>query len=62
MERIKKLAVQGQKLLINIIKFLSLVQEMGENVVAFVVRLKGQASLCSFKVKCSCDMKTYVAY
>jgi hypothetical protein len=57
--RMKKLAVKRQNVLVNQVKFLQLGQERDEPVSAFVARLRGQANVCEFTLKCSgCDHVT----
>ena len=51
--RMKKLAIKAQNKLVNIVEFLSMTQDNDEPVAMFLSRLKGQASVCDFTVKCS---------
>ena len=53
MKRIKALAVKGQNICVNRVKFLQIMQDRGEPVMSFVVRLRGWSNLCSFNVKCT---------
>ena len=53
MRRLKALAVNGQNICINRVKFLEMGQHREEPVTSFVARLQGGSNLCSFTVKCS---------
>ena len=52
MEAIKKLAVRRQNTLVNVTQFLDMAQDNEETAGSFMARLKGQASSCSFTLKC----------
>ena len=52
MKTMKKLSVRAQNTLVNIVKFLDLSQDQEESAAAFTARLKGQASICNFSIKC----------
>ena len=52
LEMMKKLAVRAQNTLVNVVKFLDLAQDQEESVGAYTARLKGQASICDFSIKC----------
>ena len=53
LEAMRKLAVRSQNTLVNVVKFLDLVQDQDESAGSFVARLKGQANICNFSVKCT---------
>ena len=53
LRRLKRLSIKAQNKLVNIVEFLSLTQDTDEPVAMFLSRLKGQASVCDFTVKCS---------
>ena len=48
----KRLSIKAQNDLVNVVEFLSMGQNMEEPVTQFVSRLKGQADICEFEVKC----------
>ena len=50
--RMKRLSIKAQNKLVNIVEFLSMTQDNDEPVAMFLSRLKGQASVCDFTVKC----------
>ena len=50
---IKKLAVRAQNKLVNVTNFLGMGQDRDETCGAFTARLKGQATVCDFSIKCS---------
>jgi hypothetical protein len=52
MEKIKRLAVRRQNPLVNVSQFLDLAQDTEETAGSYMARLKGQASICSFALKC----------
>ena len=52
---IKSVAVKGVHKEVHRMNFSKIKQGDGENITHFVARLKSQASLCSFTVKCGCD-------
>ena len=52
---IKSVAVKGVHKEVHRMNFSKIRQGDGENVTHYVARLKSQASLCSFTVKCGCD-------
>ena len=54
----RKLAVRAQNTLVNVVKFLDMAQEQEEAAGAFTARLKGQASICNFLIKCSSNTCT----
>ena len=56
----KKLAVRAQNTLVNIVKFLDMAQEQDETAGAFTARLKGQAAICNFTIKCCSTSCTQV--
>ena len=49
----KKLAVCAQNNLVNVVKFLDLSQDQDESARAYTARLKGQASICNFAIRCN---------
>ena len=49
----KNLAVRSQNTLVNVVKFLEMSQQQDESAGNFTARLKGQASVCNFLVKCT---------
>ena len=51
----RKLSVRAQNALVNVVKFLDMAQEQEETAGGFTARLKGQASICNFLIKCSSD-------
>ena len=53
LSRLKRLSIKAQNKLVNIVEFLSLTQDNDEPVAMFLSRLKGQATVCDFKMKCS---------
>ena len=53
LEVMKKLAVRSQNTLVNVVKFLNMSQQQDESAGNFTARLKGQASVCNFLVKCT---------
>ena len=62
-ESIKKLAVKKQNAMVSRIGLYSLQQEADEGIRNFVARIKGQAELCSYTVKCTADgCETNVRY
>ena len=63
LEFMKKLSIKATNKLVNVVQFLSLAQNTDEPVTQYISRLKGQSSVCDFKIKCSragCD--TNVSY
>ena len=48
----KRLSIKAQNDLVNVVEFLSMGQNTEEPVTQFVSRLKGQADICEFEVKC----------
>ena len=52
LDTIKKLAVRAQNTLVNVVKFLDLAQDQDESASAYTARLKGQASVCDFTIRC----------
>ena len=50
---VKKLAVKSHNDLVNVVTFLSMGQDRAEHANSFAARLKGQAAVCNFVVKCS---------
>ena len=63
LETMKKLSIKAQNTLVNVVEFLAMAQETEEPVTQFASRLKGQAEICDFVIKCSkagCD--TDVSY
>ena len=61
LDSIKKLAVRAQNTLVNVVKFLDLSQDQEESASSYTARLKGQASVCDFAIKCkeaSCNKTT----
>ena len=63
LEAMKRLAVRVQNNLVNVVKFLDLTQDQDETAGAYTARLKGNASICNFTIKCksvTCDkMSSY---
>ena len=55
LESIKRLAVKKQNAMVSWIGLYSLQQEGDEGIRNFVARIKGQAELCSYTVKCTAD-------
>ena len=55
LEMMKRLSIKAQNNLVNVVEFLSMAQNTEEPVTQFVSRLKGQAGICDFEVKCSRD-------
>jgi transposase InsO family protein len=55
MEGIKRLAVRRQNCLVNVTQFLDMAQDTEEAAGSFMARLKGQASTCSYNLKCPAD-------
>ena len=55
LEMMKKLAVRAQNTMVNVVKFLEMAQDQDEAAGAYVARLKGQASVCNFAVKCTAE-------
>ena len=53
LDAMKKLAVRSQNTLVNIVKFLDMAQDQDETSGSFMARLKGQASVCNFVIKCT---------
>ena len=53
LSRLRRLSIKAQNKLVNIVEFLSLTQDVDEPVAMFLSRLKGQASVCDFTIKCS---------
>ena len=51
----KRCSIRAQNKLVNIVEFLNIVQEPAEPVAKFVSRVKGQAKVCDFTVKCPGD-------
>ena len=58
---IKAIAVKGLHKEVHRMNFSKLKQSDGESVTHYVARLKSQASLCMFNVKCSCDQNVSYA-
>ena len=54
-DAIKELAVKTESVLVHRIKLGDMVQTAGVGVRNFLATLKGQAKLCEFGVKCSCN-------
>ena len=52
LERMKKLAIRAQNNLVNVVEFLSMTQDTEEPAAMFISRLRGQAKVCDFSVKC----------
>ena len=52
LEMMKRLSIKAQNNLVNVVEFLSMAQNTEEPVTQFVSRLKGQAGICDFEVKC----------
>ena len=44
--------MRAQNTLVNVVKFLDLAQDPEELISSYIARLKGQASVCDFAVKC----------
>ena len=57
---IKRLAVRAQNTLINVVNFLEMTQGEEEAVGPFIARLKGQAAVCDFTIKCCSTSCTQV--
>ena len=58
---IKKLSVQAQNKLVNVVTFLGLAQDRDETIGSFCARLRGQATVFNFETDCSsptCTNKT----
>ena len=53
LKRLRKLSIKAQNKLVNIVEFLSMTQDTDEPVAMFTSRLRGQASVCDFSIKCS---------
>ena len=62
LRRLKRLSIKAQNKLVNIVEFLSLTQDTDEPVAMFLSRLKGQASVCDFTVKCSENVAVVHSY
>ena len=52
---LKLCSIRAQNKLVNIVEFLNILQEPAEPVAKFVSRVKGQAKVCDFTVKCPGD-------
>ena len=52
---LKLCSIRAQNRLVNIVEFLNIAQEPAEPVAKFVSRVKGQAKVCDFTVKCPGD-------
>ena len=59
---IKSIAVKQVHHEVHQMNFHMMRQDEGEKITRFVARLKSQACLCRFSVKCSCDPATTVSY
>ena len=55
LKNIKSLAVRQENLLVARVGLQSMKQDRDEPVRAFAARLRGQANVCNYKVKCTCD-------
>ena len=55
LEAMKRMAVRAQNNLVNIVDFLGMGQDKDEPGGSFSARLKGQAAICDFTIKCSLD-------
>ena len=55
LEHIKSVAVKGVHKEVHRMNFSKIRQSDGENITHYVARLKSQASLCSFTIKCGCE-------
>ena len=53
LEAMKKLSVRSQNTLVNVVRFLEMGQDQDESAGAYVARLKGQANVCDFAIKCT---------
>ena len=53
--RMKKMSIRAQNKLVNIVEFLSMTQDTDEPVPMYISRLRGQAMVCEFTVKCNSD-------
>ena len=53
MKAMKRMAVRAQDTVVNVVTFLGLGQDKDEPCGSFSARLKGQAAICNFTVKCS---------
>ena len=53
LEAMKRMAVRAQNTLVNVVTFLGMGQDKDEPCGSFTARLKGQAAICNFTVKCS---------
>ena len=58
-EAMKRMAVRAQNNLVNVVTFLGMGQDNDEPGGSFTARLKGQAAICDFTVKCNdCQIET----
>ena len=55
LKRMKKLAIRAQNNLVNIVEFLSMTQDTEEPAAMYISRLRGQAKVCDFSVKCTSE-------
>ena len=53
LQAMKRMAVRAQNNLVNVVTFLGMGQDNDEPGGSFAARLKGQASICDFTVKCA---------
>ena len=53
LDQLKRLCVKTQNRLINVVEFGEIIQSQDEPIAVYLARLKGAASNCGFKVKCS---------
>ena len=58
LQRMKKMSIRAQNKLVNIVEFLSMVQDEDEPIAQFVSRLHGQAKVCNFAIKCTAECCT----
>ena len=59
---IKSIAVKGLHIEVHRKNFGGLYQEDGESITHYVARLRSQAALCNFSLKCGCDDTNTVSY
>jgi len=62
LQEMRRLAVETQNHLVNIVRMRAMVQDRDEPVRTYLPRLKGGAGVCNLTVNCSCDPSTVVSY